>query len=98
MRIRTSSEDPPCASEGVLGRLPGGLERVRGADAWTQHLDVADDALRDDMEVVVAVVLAGVRDVVVADHDDVFVGLLPHDPAGELAQPVRLEVLWDRGP
>src|SRR6266508_4104716 len=71
---------------------------MRRATGRTQHLDVADDALRDDVEIVVAVVLAGVGDVVVADHDHVFVGLLPHDPAGELAEPVGLEVLRDRGP
>src|SRR5688572_13777771 len=57
-----------------------------GAFALTEDGELADDPPRDDVKVVVAVVLAGVREVVVADDDDVLLGLLPEDPAGELAQ------------
>ena len=44
-----------------------------------------------------AVVLALVGDVVVADDDDVLRHVLPQEAAGELAQAERLEVIGDRG-
>src|SRR5437879_5081856 len=60
-----------------------------------QHGQLADDPAGNDVKVVVAVVLAGVRDVVVPYYHDVVGGLFPEQPAGELAQAIRLEVLGD---
>ncbi len=81
------------------GFATGGYERGpplehRGRHL-AQHVDLADHAARDDVEVVVAVVLATIRDVVVAHDHDVVVGLFPEEAAGQLAQPERFEVLRD---
>src|SRR5687768_374293 len=92
-RIRTGWRDGRSAG----GRLAGGdVQGDEGALALAEHGELADHAPRDDVEVVVAVVLALVREVVIADHDDVLLGLFPEDAAGELAQAVALEVLGDR--
>src|SRR5258708_10048404 len=63
------------------GGLPGGgdvqlVERDQ-LGAIPQHGELADHALRDDVEVVVAVVLGRLCDVVVADDDDPGLGLFP---------------------
>src|SRR5439155_11388351 len=60
--------------------------------------ELGDDAAGDDVEVVVAVVLAFIRQVVVPDDDDVLARVLPEKTAGQLAQTVGLEVLRERGP
>ena len=70
---------------GLAGRAGGG--DVQGDELGgvaQQHGELADHTPGDDVEVVVAVLLAGVGAVVVADDDDVVGGLFPEDAAGEL--------------
>src|SRR5438093_10073133 len=75
----------------------GGLELQGDQGAGVRQVgELADDAAWNDVEIVVAVVLALVGEVVVAHDHDVFGGVLPEHPARELAQPVRLEVFRDR--
>src|SRR5687767_13681581 len=95
--FRISRYEGGGATDVPRGRLAGGdVQGDEGALALAEHGELADHAPRDDVEVVVAVVLALVREVVIADHDDVLLGLFPEDAAGELAQAVALEVLGDR--
>src|SRR5258708_36183203 len=79
--------------------LAGGSDvQLREADDLgrvTQDGELADHPAGDDVEVVVAVVLAGVGDVVVTYDNDVVGGLFPQQAAGELAQAERLEVIGD---
>src|SRR5712692_9203055 len=82
----------PGRGVGLGGLDLEGDQRVRVG----QVPQLLDDAARDDVEVVVAVVLALVADVVVADHDDVLGRFLPEQAAGELPETVRLEVVRDR--
>ena len=83
----------------LRGSLAGfDVERNEWARRLAEIGQLADDAPRNDVEVVVTVVPTLVGDVIVADHDDIFGGVLPQEPAGELSQSVRLEVLGERGP
>src|SRR5688500_5941713 len=92
-QIRTGRRGGRSAGAGLAG---GDVQGDEGALALAEHGELPDHAPRDDVEVVVTVVLAFVRQVVIADHDDVLLGLFPEDAAGELAQAVALEVLGDR--
>src|SRR2546428_3166641 len=57
-----------------------------------------DDAPRNDVKVVVAVVTSLVGDVVIANDDDVFGSVFPQESAGQFSQPVGFEILGKRSP
>src|SRR5438477_2180912 len=83
----------------LRGSLAGfDVERNEWARRLAEVGQLADDAARNDVEVVVTVVTTFVGDVVVADHNDILGGVLPQEAAGELSQTVWLEVLGERGP
>src|SRR5688500_4303871 len=93
-QIRTGRRGGRSAGAGLAG---GDVQGDEGALALAEHGELPDHAPRDDVEVVVTVVLAFVRQVVFPNHDAVLPGFFPGGAPGRLAAPALAQVHGDCG-